>query len=418
MPQMTTQFGSGTTPSSVSTVNQNLSIAVIPFSSLNPEGAGCFSDTVTESIVTGLAQFREFDIIGPLEEYKNSTVEIGALVRRYRARFVLQGRVQIYNGIIRVSAGLTDTGNGVKIWAQSYEYSKTVMNFIEIEDDVTRRVVSALVDYGGIIPCLISQESMQKHLDNTDIQEAIFRQEQYLKVFTMDAYFAAVEALEHAYKTNPDNALVLAMLCNAYCYNYVFDIGLETASLEKAERLARRAASLDPECQILHFNKAILYFIKGQSDFCVTELRMATALNPFNAYIIYGSGMLFSMLGHWKEGLQLWKQAMRSNPHYPSLDPFVPFMYHYFHGNYKKAWGYVQRFHIPVLWDPLMRAAAAGQLGFYDVAKTALQELMEIRPDFPSRARDLMRRVVYLEEHVDLLLDGLLKAGLKLKVLK
>jgi hypothetical protein len=61
-----------------------------------------------------------------------------------------------------------------------------------------------------------------------------------------------------------------------------------------------------------------------------------------------------------------------------------------------------------------VRAAAAGQLNLHDQAKAALEELLVMRPDFPSRVRDLMRRVVFLEEHIDMLLEGLFKAGLKL----
>jgi hypothetical protein len=35
-------------------------------------------------------------------------------------------------------------------------------------------------------------------------------------------------------------------------------------------------------------------------------------------------------------------------------------------------------------------------------------------PDFEHRERDLMRRVAYLDENVDVLLEGLQKAGLQM----
>jgi hypothetical protein len=89
-------------------------------------------------------------------------------------------------------------------------------------------------------------------------------------------------------------------------------------------------------------------------------------------------------------------------------------MYHYFHGHYPEAWDYAGRISIPSFWDPLSRAATAGQRGLHDQARTALQELLQMRPDFVSRARNLMQRFVYLDEHVEMLLDGLLKAGLNI----
>lgn len=38
------------------------------------------------------------------------------------------------------------------ISGQTYEYTQAAMNPPEIEDNITRRVVSALVEYTGIIP--------------------------------------------------------------------------------------------------------------------------------------------------------------------------------------------------------------------------------------------------------------------------
>jgi hypothetical protein len=36
-------------------------------------------------------------------------------------------------------------------------------------------------------------------------------------------------------------------------------------------------------------------------------------------------------------------------------------------------------------------------------------------PDFESRGRSLIKRMVYLDEHVEILVDGLHKAGLEMK---
>ena len=157
----------------------------------------------------------------------------------------------------------------------------------------------------------------------------------------------------------------------------------------------------------------MLQFFQGQDDQCLANLRMANSLNPFNALVLHSSGFLTCMLGHWEEGLSLSKQAFYLTPHHYSLYFIVPFMdIYYRQKDYEAAWNYAKRVNSPIFWGPLIQAAAAGQLGLHTPAKAALQELLEMRPDFPSRARDLLRRVVYLEDHINLLLDGLLKAGL------
>jgi hypothetical protein len=44
-------------------------------------------------------------------------------------------------------------------------------------------------------------------------------------------------------------------------------------------------------------------------------------------------------------------------------------------------------------------------------AGKAVVELLALVPDFKSRDHSLIRRMVYLDEHVEMLLDGLAKAG-------
>ena len=62
--------------------------------------------------------------------------------------------------------------------------------------------------------------------------------------------------------------------------------------------------------------------------------------------------------------------------------------------------------------DPLSRAAVLGQLGRITKANAALQELLSLVPDFIKTGRKQLRIVVFSEEHVEMLWDGLLKAGL------
>ena len=64
-------------------------------------------------------------------------------------------------------------------------------------------------------------------------------------------------------------------------------------------------------------------------------------------------------------------------------------------------------------WDPLIRTAALGQLNRQAEAKKAGSKLLALVPDFERRGRSLIQRMVYLEEHTEMLLDGLRKAGLE-----
>ena len=44
-----------------------------------------------------------------------------------------------------------------------------------------------------------------------------------------------------------------------------------------------------------------------------------------------------------------------------------------------------------------------------------MSELLALVPDFRSRGRSLIKRILFQDEHVEMLLDGLHKAGLELE---
>ncbi len=88
-------------------------------------------------------------------------------------------------------------------------------------------------------------------------------------------------------------------------------------------------------------------------------------------------------------------------------------MNYYHRGEYEKAFAEALKFNFPGLYlDPVMRAAALGQLGRQSEAKKALSQLLKLEPDFATRGRWLVSRYVKVDEVVDRIIEGLEKAGL------
>jgi adenylate cyclase len=121
-----------------------------------------------------------------------------------------------------------------------------------------------------------------------------------------------------------------------------------------------------------------------------------------------------AMVGQWDHAMKLMGKAMSLNPHHPGWFHIVAFINYYRHGDYDLALIEAQRFNTPdFFWDPLIRAAVLGQLDRRAEAEKAVDELLALVPDFNLRGRSLIRRLAYLDEHVDMLAEGLRKAGLK-----
>ena len=120
------------------------------------------------------------------------------------------------------------------------------------------------------------------------------------------------------------------------------------------------------------------------------------------------------MAGDWERAMEMMAKAMHLNPLHPAWYYLVPFMNEYRRGEYGRALIEAHNFSTPGLfWDPLIRAAVLGQLEHKSEAKKAVDELLKLVPDFNVRGPSLIRRLAYLDEHVDMLVAGLCKAGLE-----
>ena len=120
------------------------------------------------------------------------------------------------------------------------------------------------------------------------------------------------------------------------------------------------------------------------------------------------------MLGQREQAISLMQKAKSLNSHNPGWYSFLPYMIYYFQGNYEAAYMEAQRYSVPKLfWDPLLRAAALGQLCQVEEANSELKTLLKLRPDFKERGRELIRRHVLKDEYIEMLIQGLYKAGLE-----
>ena len=89
-------------------------------------------------------------------------------------------------------------------------------------------------------------------------------------------------------------------------------------------------------------------------------------------------------------------------------------MHHYLDGKYDDALESIKKFGLlDFFWNPLMQAAALGQLGRITEAETELQRLLSLKPDFPERTRFYISCFLIKDEWVDCMLEGLEKAGLE-----
>lgn len=399
-------------------VAKEISIAVLPLVPLtdSPEDAYT-ADGLTEELAIALNRFAELTVIGPLNNIRDQQVDPGQIGREYGATFLLQGTVRRQDAKIRISPTLKSSASGKKLWGETFEYDLDAVSLFEIEDQVTSQVVAIIADGYGLMFRELYPETHHKHITISAVTEAVLRWNRARNTLNPLDNQLATEAIRKALVEQPDSPLLIAMLAGSYYGDYILDFNMMVDtpdSGKQAESLAYRAVSLDPNLQIGRYELASVHAAYGRVEKCIEEVHKTVALNPNNASEITGCGFLLAVCGQWEDGLELIYKGMGLNPHYPSWYHFIPFLDYYRQKEYQLAWTEAKQFHIPGLfWHPLIRAAVLGQLGNRDEAQEHLQELLQIRPDLYTRGREIMKRLIVLDENVEMLWDGLQKAGLE-----
>jgi adenylate cyclase len=123
---------------------------------------------------------------------------------------------------------------------------------------------------------------------------------------------------------------------------------------------------------------------------------------------------LIAAAGEWDRGCEMVESAMQLNPNCPGYFYFARCCNAYRQGRYAEVLEGAARVNMPTYFHThALRAAALGQLGRQDDARKALEDLLALRPDFASTARQEYAKS-YDSELIEQLIDGLRKAGLKI----
>jgi len=391
------------------------SIAILPLKYMGngPEHA-CLASGISEEIVIALTRFQDFLVVGPLDRDKIRQKQLGprGIGREYNVRFVLDGTARLRGQNLRLTTKLTDANNGKQLWGQAHDYDIGASSIDQAENEIVSQVVASIADNYGVIPRMLAQEKLSHHDECLSEYKAILKFYDVIRAPTPVSLAEGIADLERVIERHPKHDLAIALLSDLNGGPYWLGFVDDTSGLERAEILARRALALNPNLQESHFAMAEVHYLRHRQEACLFELERTLELNPNNARVLANSALFLTGLGQGERGLAIIQKAMRLNPHHPGWYHFIPFSYHFYQGDYESALFAANGFNTPeFFWDPLIRTAVLGQLDRQAEAKKAAGELMAIVPDFGPRSRSLIQRMVFLQEHTEMLLEGLHKAG-------
>jgi adenylate cyclase len=213
---------------------------------------------------------------------------------------------------LRITAQLVDAESGQHIWGGRYDGA--LEDIFALQDDVTRKIVSALQVTVTEAEHVRLARRQTNHLDAYDR----FLQGQWsFFEFTAESNSRARAQYEQAIELDPAFARAVAALALTHAWDYRWGWSTEpAASLSEAQHLVGRAMTLDDSVPQVRWVHAYVLLHHGEFERALAEARYAIALDP-NYADGYGLlALIHVAMGEALEGLAAMERAVLLNPRY------------------------------------------------------------------------------------------------------
>jgi tetratricopeptide (TPR) repeat protein len=183
-------------------------------------------------------------------------------------------------------------------------------------------------------------------------------------------------------------------------------------ALQLGIEYASRAVALDSGNQFAYHSKAFASLIERDREAVIHSAERLLSINPNSASMVSAAGFWLCLAGEYEQGMEWFSKGIELNPLYPSWLHAAPFFYYLHQRDFEKALQQANSFGLPgFFWGPLIRTSALGLLGRTEEAKIMLGSLIDLKPGFPQNAQQYIESFVLDNDLVELINQGLKKAG-------
>ena len=396
------------------------SIAVLPFDNLSgdPEQA-FFADGISEEIINALTRFPDLRVIARHStfKYKGQRVDVRDVGRDLAVRYVLEGSIRKGGNMVRVTAQLIEAADGTHLFSETYDRDLSARNILEVQDDISERIVAAVGQPYGVIARAGTRRSRRKKVEHLDAYDAVLRFYDYWINGSAESHASVRAALEHAVELDPGYASAWAALAETYLNELIFSFNPRADSnpLDRALEAAQKAVVLDPESSMAYHMLSNTHFHRAELDEFRAAAARAIALNPNHADMLADVGVRLCCVGEWDRGMELAEKAIFLSPTHPGWFHGAPTLDHYNKGKFEDALAEAKQVQTAGLsWNFVLVAMCCGQLGREEEARAACGKLVELVPDFGENAWFYLSAWNFPLSFANKIADGLRKAGLEI----
>jgi adenylate cyclase len=394
-------------------VSDQPSIAVLPFNNMSgdPEQE-YFADGVSEDIITGLSKLRWFFVIARNSSfaYRGKAIDVKRAARELGVRYVLEGSVRKGGNRVRITAQLIDAESGNHVWADRYDGD--LSDVFELQDEITKKVVSALE------PRLLEAEALRsrnRSAEDIGAWDLVMQANSRLWRQTKADTDAAIVLLKQATERFPDYAPAHSILAFALLFRAIQGGVSGSRDVKEAVALANRASELGDSDPWAHVSLGYAEFLVRQTDHAIQRFQRALEINPNFAAAHGYLGTALAFNGQSDEAIHHAELALRMNPHDPqnAIHHVGLAVAHYYAGAFDKAVGSARKaVQQRPGWPPGHRiyCASLAQAGQTYEARAALDQLKALQPQISIAWVE--QNTPYQPGPMAKLVEGMRKAGL------
>lgn len=371
----------------------------------------------TQSLEIALSRFdgmQTYELSGGVT-LETALTKISGLGGPDRASYVLEAGVQQRSDAMRFWWTLKEAPTGRIIWADATDQSLAGGMQVNIEETVAARVAKVIGQPLGVVA--------SRELERTDPvtsvgYRCVLRSQAYQVEVTEALHRDVRECLEATTNAMPRYANAWSMLALVYLDedrdNFNRRSTVEDAR-QRALSAAQRAVALAPNSETAQESLFVVLFRLGHFDAAFAAGRRALEINPNNPELMANLGVRQFARGDWDTGAALVRKAVSLELVPQPLHWAILVLDPYRRGDYVGALEAVKQIDFPGYYvGPLLRAAVYGKLGNQSMARENLNELIAIRPQYAKEFRADMLDRHMTEPMIDMIRDGLVRAGLQI----
>jgi len=286
-------------------------VAILPFVNMSgdPEQE-CFSDGVTEDIITDLARVSGMAVASrsAVFSYKGKTVAPAQLAQALKVTHVVEGSVRKAGNRVRITAQVLDAATDTPIWAERFD--RKLGDIFAIQDEIAASVATTL--RGGELTGP-EQRALRRPATGAEPYEYFLRGRQSLHRMRRPDLERSCEMFSQAIDLDANYAPAWAGLATVHALLYEW-WGSNQGDLVRADQASETAMRLAPQLADAHVARGLALAQHRRYEDAFVQFEAGIRINPnlYDACYYYGRACFAS--GAIERSAELFGRAAELNP--------------------------------------------------------------------------------------------------------